>query len=212
MEEKKSGQTNANLFVEVYAKVVHPSSGPSYRRMRPSETPVYGPRPCASNVKLSGPRSSPCHLISPFFSLFSLSRGKSLSREAGGGSIYWGSNSDMSRPMESFMGSVPVNHATPATKRRLIIDKGVIFAKARYREKKLQSGGLSTDNREFFRLKRQFEDTTWLMELDTRTSFVTEINIDHTQIGKILFCATPAEIPSISRNLRHSDRNQVQRH
>lgn len=55
----------------------------------------------------------------------------------GGGLIYWGLNFDMFWFMESFMGLVLVNYVIFVIKRRLIIDKGVIFVKVCYREKKL---------------------------------------------------------------------------
>ncbi len=99
-------------FFEVYANVDQPSSGPSYLTILPSLTLVYGPLPCESNTKLSGPRNGTFQICDFLWSLLSLSLERLASTSNGAGAKYCGLKSLIPLAIDNCNGSVPKYHAT----------------------------------------------------------------------------------------------------
>ncbi len=99
-------------FFEVYANVDQPSSGPSYLTILPSLTLVYGPLPCESNTKLSGPRNGTFQICDFLWSLLSLSLQRLASTSNGAGAKYCGLKSLIPLAIDKCNGSVPKYHAT----------------------------------------------------------------------------------------------------
>ncbi len=99
-------------FFEVYANVDQPSSGPSYLTILPSLTLVYGPLPCESNTKLSGPRNGTFQICDLLWSLLSLSLQRLASTSNGDGAKYCGLKSLIPLAIDKCNGSVAKYHAT----------------------------------------------------------------------------------------------------